>query len=99
MSDTISAAVPAEVAMAFDDAAVARAQAVAEAKGAKLDADTVRDMLTAATEPDEPDIAVSLGMVDAGRKTWLANPAASVHVLLPALYRAMEQRRRDEGGE
>lgn len=85
---------------AIDAAAISRAQGVLTEKGIKLDDATLREILTAAAplpqEPLAPDIPVSLAMIAAARNLWRAQPAASVHVLLPALYRAMEQVRRDE---
>lgn len=79
-----------------DDAAISRAQDVLTAQGIDVELGVVRDMLNAAATPEPEDIPVSLGMIAAGRGFWLANPSGSVHVLLPALYRVMEQRRRDE---
>lgn len=79
-----------------DDAAVSRAQASLAANGVRVDADVVREALTAAETPEPDKIPVSDGMFRAGLKVWLDQPAASPHVLLPAIYRAMEQQRRDE---
>jgi hypothetical protein len=100
MSDTKKQpALLAEPTAAIDDAAVSRAQSVLDAKGlaVKLDADTLSALVAAAApEPAPDEIPVSLAMIAAGRNLWRAQPSASVHVLLPALYRAMEQVRRDE---
>lgn len=81
-----------------DDAVISRVQDVLTAKGIKIDGDTVREMLSAAAtpKPDAPEIPVSLGMVTAGRELWVSRPSDSVHILLPALYRVMDQTRRDE---
>lgn len=98
MSDIQSADPTAET--PDDDLEVARIQAVLAGHGMKIDATTVRAILTAAgqVEPVD-DIPVSLGMVAAARTWWVARPADSVHVLLPALYRVMERVRREEAAE
>lgn len=81
----------------IDDAAVARAEDVLIAEGIRVDAKIVRKVLVAAVDATpEPAIPVSDGMFRVGLKVWLENPTASPHVRLPALYRAMEQQRRDE---
>lgn len=83
----------------IDDAAMTRAQDVLTESGVKIETGTLRQALNAAVTPELPKshIPVSVGMAAAGREYWLAHPADSVHVLLPAMYRVMDQKRRDEG--
>lgn len=81
----------------IDDATVARVIEVANTKGIKIDADTMRELLTAAdVTPVVDAIPVSVGMVAAGRKLWIALAGTPSNALLPQVYRAMEQQRRDE---
>lgn len=80
----------------MDDAAIKRAKDVLVAKGVVVDVVALREAFDAAITPPEPPIPVSLGMIASGRDAWQLNPKTPPRVLLPILYRAMEQTRRDE---
>jgi hypothetical protein len=83
-------------AMLVDKDTVKRAKDALRDKGVVLADADVRDILVAAETEPPPKIPVTVGMIDVGRETWRNNPSAAPHVLLPLIYRAMEQQRRDE---
>lgn len=77
--------------LSIDDAAISRAADALAAKGIVIDADLVREVLSALADQEAAPVdPVSFDMIAAGRAAWLNNPSAPVHVLLPAIYLAMD---------
>ena len=83
----------------MDSTTIKRMQDVLDAKGVKVTTAVLKEAVEAAVAPppapDDP-IPVSQGMIAAGRDAWVLNPKTPPRVLLPILYRAMEQKRKDE---